>query len=443
MSHFLPRLMKTAVVAMGCATLLASPVWGQARATGASPSDDSKLEIYGGYGFWNPGTNGIGGFNYAKLYNPNATVSASYYFTRHFGFQVEGSYFAKGRTLNAAGTCTEFPCLPAGERVYTGEGGPVVRFPIGRLSPFAHVLGGGEKLSGPQYNKLTWGWAVTGGIGVDYVLPFFHDLLAVRPIQADFQYQQVSYGPLQLPASNVGGFASFPSYKLSGGIVVRLGGRDMDKTPHGGAMLGCDASPSSLYAGDPVTVIASPMNFRAGRPKSYRWVSTGGVLTSTEDGATIVTTGMAPGDYKVNGTLTQGKLTASCDASFTVKPAEPPTISCSADPATVQAGGVATITASGMSAANRPLVYSYTSDGGQITGTGNKVQLATAGVTGQAVNVVCNVVDDLGRTAQSGTSVALLQTAAPSAVQAAALPPPLAQSQALCSVSFERDNAGR
>jgi hypothetical protein len=438
MSHWMPRLTKTALLA-GCAALMAASSWGQAPVTAEGPSDDSKVDIYGGYGWWNPAGNGVGGFEYAQLYNPNATASVAFYFTKYLGFQLEGGYFSKGRTLTAAGACTESPCLPVGERLYTAEGGPIVRFPLGRFIPFAHVLGGGEKLSGPQYNRLTWGWGVTGGVGLDYVLPFFNDLVAVRPIQADYEYQQVSYGPLQLPASNVGGFASFPSLKLSGGLVLRLGGRDMDHTPHGGLMLGCDASPSSVDAGDPVEVTANPMNLKPGRPKSYRWVSTGGLLKAGQDGASIATAGLAPGNYTVNGTLMQGRAVARCDATFTVKAVEPPSLSCSADPATVQAGAVTTITANAVSAANRRLIYSYTPDGGQITGTGSRVQLSTVGVKAQAINVVCNVVDDEGHTAQAGTMVQLLQTAGPSGGHGAVLPPPLAQTQPLCDVSFERD----
>ena len=447
MSHLSPRMMKSAVLA-GIAALLAASAFGQAKPTGASPALDSKLDIYGGYGWWNPRSNVNGQpFDDQQIYSPNATLGISYYFLRHLGFEIEGGYFAQKPSIITATTvggittfkCNTNPCNPEGLKVYTAEGGPVFRYPIGRFIPFVHALGGGAKLSGPVDQPLTWGWGVTGGIGVDYVLPFFHDLIAVRPVQADYQFDEVSYGPLVLPAGITGGFSTIHSAKLSGGLVLRLGGRDMDTKPHGEPMLGCDASPSSLYAGDPVTVIASPRDFKPGKPKTYRWVSTGGVLTSGEDGATIATAGLAPGDYTVNGTLTQGKATAKCDSTFTVKEVEPPTLSCSADPATVQAGGVSTITATATSAANRALTYSFTTDGGQITGTGNKVQLATAGVTAQAINIVCNVVDDLGKTSQAGTMVTLLQTSAPTAAQPAAIPPPLAQSQSLCSVSFDRD----
>jgi outer membrane protein OmpA-like peptidoglycan-associated protein len=434
MAHFLPRTMKALI--LGIAAMAFSAAWGQARPTG-TPSEYPKFEIYGGYGYWNPEGGGINGNKYAEIYSPNATISLSYYFARHLGFQVEGAYFSAGRTLTplqVGGRCNAIPCLPEGERLYTGEAGPVFRLPLGRVVPFAHVLGGGVKLSGPVDNPLTWGWGVTGGVGADYVLPYFNNLMAVRAIQADYQYQQVSYGPLFLPANTNGGFASFPALKLSAGVVFRLGGReDVGGRTHDDLAVGCDASPSTVYPGDPVQVSARPMNENPKKPMSMAWTTTGGQLTNAQMSASIATVDTAPGDYTVSGVLTQGKHSAQCTANFTVKAFEPPTLSCSADPATVPQGGVSTITAVGGSAANRTLTYSFTSDSGQITGNGPKAQLATAGSTATTINVTCNVVDDLGKTAQATTSVAVLTP------QAAALPPPLPETQALCSVAFDRD----
>ncbi len=62
--------------------------------------------------------------------------------------------------------------------------------------------------------------------------------------------------------------------------------------------------------------------------------------------------------------------TADCSTDFTVKPFEPPTISCSASPTTVKPGDSATITASASSPQNRPLTYSYSASSGSVNGTG-------------------------------------------------------------------------
>src|SRR5260221_309705 len=81
----------------------------------------------------------------------------------------------------------------------------------------AHALVGGAKVGGPVFQPCTWGYGVTSGIGFDYVLPFFNNHLAVRPIQADFYYSHVDYGPLVLPAGVSGGLGEIWAYKLSGG----------------------------------------------------------------------------------------------------------------------------------------------------------------------------------------------------------------------------------
>ncbi len=410
---------------------LAAAAGGQALTSVTAPATDSRFEVYGGYGFLYPEHSDIRGLAFPELYNPNATVNATYFFSRHFGAQVEGSYFSLGPTLDASGQCNAVPCSPAGQKVYTAQAGPVFRYPIGRYIPFAHLLGGGEKVNGPYYNPLKWGYGITGGVGLDYVLPYFHNRLAVRPIQADFQYSQTQFGPVVEPAETSGGLATIKAAKLSGGLVIRLGARDMDTGSHGGLMLDCNASPASLYPGDPVSISTSPMNLNPRKLYHYQWSSFGGKLTQTGDGAQIATAGMVPGDYVVNGTLSQGHQQAQCQTKFTVRPFEPPTLSCHANPGSVQSGGVATILADGVSPSSRELFYTFTTDAGQLAPIGNKAQLLTAGLSATTIHVTCNVADDLGRSATASTIVNVT-------TQRTAMPP-LADTQALCGVSFERD----
>jgi hypothetical protein len=432
MLNLLQNTLKAALLT-GCCAALLNTAAGQAKAPGSS--DLSKIDIYGGYGLWDAIDSDIYGKYYPKLYNPNATVSVTYWFTRHIGFTVEGEYFSRGRTLNAAGACNAIPCSPVGQRVYTAEGGFAYRQPFGRWIPYTHVLGGAARISGPYLNPLTLGWGVKGGIGVDYVLPYFHGLIALKPAEADFEYDQVSYGPLVLPAAAVGGFADITVAKVSSGLVLRLGGGYIEKA-HNELMLGCDVSPATVYPGEPVQVSANPMNLKAKKKALYMFRTTGGRVVPGDRGATIATDGLAPGDYQIKGSVTEGSRAneqAKCEGSFSVKAYEPPTISCSADPATVQAGGVATVTAVASSPSNRTLSYSFSSDSGTLTGTGNKVELATTSTSGATIHVTCNVVDDLGKTATATTQVGTLATAKATA------PPPLPEASTLCSVSFERD----
>jgi hypothetical protein len=120
---------------------------------------------------------------------------------------------------------------------------------------------------------------------------------------------------------------------------------------------------------------------------------------------------------------------ADCSASYTVKAFEPPTISCSANPSTVNPGDSSTITATGVSPQNRPLTYSYSASAGSVTGSTSTATLSTAGAAPGTITVTCNVVDDKGQTASSTTSVTI--TAPP--------PPPAPKTSDLCSVNFERD----
>src|SRR6202012_5206240 len=113
-----------------------------------------------------------------------------------------------------------------------------------------------------------------------------------------------------------------------------------------------------------------------------------------------------------------------------IKPFEPPTLTCSANPSSATAGTVIDISTTGTSPQNRPLTYSYTASAGQIEATGPTAKLSTAGLTATTITVTCNVVDDLGESAQANTQVTL--TVPPT--------PIVAETQDLCHISFERDH---
>ena len=66
-----------------------------------------------------------------------------------------------------------------------------------------HVLGGGAKIGGPVFQPCSWGWGITSGLGVDYILPRFHNRLALRLVQADWQYSHVSFVRWTRPVSPV------------------------------------------------------------------------------------------------------------------------------------------------------------------------------------------------------------------------------------------------
>jgi hypothetical protein len=409
------------------ACLLGLGVKVDAQATrSATEYPDSRVDVYGGYGYFHPINSGVGLKQYFDVDNMNATVSVTGYFNRYVGIAVEGGYFSGVREHAAYDpNCAGEGCS---QLVYTAEAGPVFRVPFGAWIPFVHALGGGVRNNGPVDQPLTWGWGVSGGGGLDYTAPFFHNHLAVRIIQADWQYSQVVYGPLVLPEAVKGGFGEIDALKLTGGLVVKVG----EVTPAKVLTVGCAVQPAVGYPGDIITVTAASINFDAKRPAAYTWKTNGGRLKPDQAQATIDTAGLAPGEYEVSAHVVQGmkaRQQASCTTPFTIKPFEPPTLSCSANPSTATAGTVIDISTTGTSPQNRPLTYSYTASAGQLTATGPTAKLSTAGLGATTITVTCNVVDDLGQSAQANTQVTL--TVPPT--------PIVAETQDLCHISFERD----
>ena len=382
-----------------------------ARTGGTEPPNPSRFELYGGYGYLGPKGSDINQYQYQAI-NSGAVVSVTGYFNRYFGLQAEGSLFPNGPN----------------DCVYTAQGGPVLRYPKGRFVPFAHALFGGAKVGGPVLQPCTWGYGLTSGIGIDYVLPAFNNRLAIRPIQSDFDYSRVDYGPLVLPAGISGGIGEIWAYKLSGGLVLRLGATSVPPP----VQLGCTAQPVDVFPGDPIQVTAVPANLSSKRPPAYSWNTTGGQVKGNGDTVSVATNGLAGGDYTVTGHVSQGirpSLQAECSAGFRVHAYEPPTIACSANPTTILPGETSSITSVARSPQNLTLSYSYTTSSGQITGNGSTATLSTSGGVTGTITVTCNVVDDLGQQTSSTAAVGINKPPAP--VAPSALP--------LCSLSFERD----
>jgi hypothetical protein len=86
-----------------------------------------------------------------------------------------------------------------------------------------------------------------------------------------------------------------------------------------------------------------------------------------------------------------------------------PTITCSTNPSTVNPGDSSTITASGVSAQNLLLTYSYSATAGTVSGNGNVGNVATFSsvdvAPGSVVTITCNVVDSLGMPASATATV--------------------------------------
>jgi hypothetical protein len=394
--------------------------------TGINPS---KIDIFAGYSYLAP-HGYIAGQRFNSV-NVGAIGSGAYYFSKFLGAEAGVASHPDGN----------------GDGFTTINAGPIVRFPIQNMTPFVHALIGTVRMGGPNYNGLysngapghfvnpyRWGTALTAGGGLDYPLPFLNHHLGLRLFQADYQYMHAAFGPSNTvpptyPGNIIGGRANINAVQLSSGLVYHLG----SIIPPPPVTFTATASPTEVFPGDPVTVTGNAQNLNPKKTPTYNWTSTGGKVSGTSNVANVDTAGLNPGTYTVTGHVTEGPKagqSADANASFTVKPFEPPTMSsCVANPATVAPGDTSTISAQGVSPQNRPLTYSYSASSGQVSGSSTTATLNTTGVAPGVVTITCNVADDKGQTASSTTTVTI--NAPP--------PPPPPKTETLCSITFGRD----
>jgi outer membrane protein OmpA-like peptidoglycan-associated protein len=392
----------------------------------------SKLDIFIGYSYF--GAHGVvkpAGLPYSSV-NKGIDSSAAYYFNKYVG--VEGNFSAHPWGTN--------------DGFYSGSAGLIARAPMQNFTLFAHGLVGGARIGGPnndcndmnatcalnEHEPYRWGPTLTAGGGMDYDLPFFNNKFSLRLFQADYRYYHADFGPsTSIPTPGaLGGRTNLEGVDLSTGLVMHFG----HIIPPPPVTYACAVSPSSVFPGDPITVTGTAVNLNPKKPVSYTWSATGGTISGTSTTATVDTKGVAPGTYTAKGHVSEGPKPgqfADCSADFMIKPFEPPTISCSASPSSVNPGDSSTITAMGMSPQNRPLTYSYSASAGSVSGTASTATLSTSGVTGgTSITVTCNVVDDTGK---SATAMATVSVNAPPPIVEVKKP----MIQNLCSVSFDRD----
>jgi hypothetical protein len=368
-------------------------------------------EIFGGYSYLNEhGTADFG----VKLPNIDKGFDASntFYFTRtgaarNLGFVTDGSgHFDRDHDFVGIGFAL---------------GGLQYKYhTAGVFSPFARFLIGVANLSPalpptPPNFPNQWKFAVGGGGGIDLNVTRW---LAVRAVQLDYLHN--SYN------------ASFPTstqnwnhFRVAGGLLVSL--TPSNKVAPGAA---CSAQPTEVTEGEPVTVTATGTNFNPKHTVTYGWTTDGGkVDTANAQSAHIDTTGASAGPHTANATLTDAKMkkmnSATCSAAFTVKakPMNPPQVSCSANPSTVQAGTPSTITTTATSPDPGVTVssYSYQASAGTISGTGTTATLDTAGTQPGPINVNVTATDSRGLTGNCTTTVTV--EAPPPAPQVSARTP--------------------
>lgn len=413
-------LLAASAVSLGAASLGAQTTPAAPAPQGPNPS---RVDVFLGYSYWSGhGSLKPQGLTYSSI-DRGAIASGAYYFNKYAGVEVSTAFHPSGKNDAL------MPLVTAG---------PIFRLPTESVTFFGHAMAGAARLGGPNSDlagsgpfyahPYQWGPALVAGGGMDYNLPWHDGMFGIRLFQADYTYIHEDYGPAN---GNFGGRANVSSAQLSSGILLHFG----HIVPPPPVTYSCVASPSSVYAGDPITVTGTAANVNPKKTATYAWTSDGGKISGTSNTATVDTTGLNPGSYNAKGTVTESMKAgrfAECAAPFTINPLPALALTCSASPSSVQPGGSSTITSVVSDSYGKPVnyTYSYSSTTGSVSGSGTTATLSTTGAAPGTITVTCNVSDDKGRNASATTTVSVI----------APPPPPAApQASALCSITFDKD----
>jgi outer membrane protein OmpA-like peptidoglycan-associated protein len=308
----------------------------------------------------------------------------------------------------------------------TASVGPRLMFRTDGANFFLHALGGYNRLAVSGLNPHDGIGAVLGG-GMDLPIKKW---LSLRLFEADFVWAHHNYADDVGPQFSSLRRPNAEGIRLRTGLVFNWGGAPA-LTP----AASCSVQPAEVMVGEPVTATVSATNFNPKHTLTYSWSGNG--VSGKDTSVKIETADAAPGNYTATAHVTDPKAKnnneASCSANYTVKPLppkNPPTINCSANPSTVQAGGSSTITCNTSSPDSVAVTVSnWTSSAGTISGSDNTATLNTTGAAPGAITVNATATDTRGLTAQGSTQV-MVENPPP--------PPPQASKLSQCDFPNEK-----
>jgi outer membrane protein OmpA-like peptidoglycan-associated protein len=374
--------------------LIALPSLLNAQTAPMASSDDTvpQLEWFIGYQWLNPGGNipdqtpppvGPLAMKLPSI-KPGVGTSLAYNFTENLA--LEGDY---GLDFNSTATINT---LSIGPKVtWRGEG----------VDFFAHTLIGFERLSATGDLHSNGVAAILGG-GMDIK---FSKSVTLRLLEADFQWSRQNFAGTVPPEDASLRRPSYDGVRLRTGLVFNWGG-----APEVPAAAACSIDHNEVLVGEPLHTTVAASNFNPKHPLTYTWASSGGKIEGKDTAATIDTTGAAPGTYTATARVVDPKKKkngeASCTSNFTVKPLNPPQISCSANPGTVEVGTPSTVTCTCTSPDNATVtVGGWTSSAGSVAGSGNSATLTTTGASAGPATVNATCTDSRGLTASTTSTV--------------------------------------
>ena len=404
------RAVMSSVLLMFATVLVSTPVFAQG-------DSNPKWDLFVGYQWLHPGITVPAPFGNA--FNPTPYKvpdmakgfgsALTYNFDRHFGLE-----FDLGHNWGNSNYET------------TASVGPRLMFRTDGANYFLHALGSYNRLAVSGLDSHNGIGAVLGG-GID--LPI-GKRLSLRLFEVDFLWAHHNYADNAGPQFTSLRRPNAEGVRLRTGLVFSWGGAPA-LTP----AASCSVQPTEVMVGEPVTVTVSTTNFNPKHSLTYDWSGNG--VSGKDTSVKIETANAAPGNYTATAHVTDPKAKnnneASCSANYTVKPLppkNPPTISCSASPSTVQAGGTSTITCNASSPDGVAVTVSnWTSSAGTISGTDNTATLNTTGAAPGAITVNATATDTRGLTAQ-GTTQVTVENPPP--------PPPQASKLSQCDFPNEK-----
>jgi len=409
---FHPRIRSVRV--LSASFLLLSTVVLLGAVTLAQDVEAPKYEIFVGYQWLHPGATvpaPFGNYNAPTgLKLPDMAAGFGTAFTYNFQkyFGLEGDF---GHNWDNYET--------------TLSTGPKLTFRTEEANYFLHTL--------LSYNRLNVNGLPTGN-GIGAILGGGMDLhvthnFSLRLFEADYVWARQNYASVVSSAFPDLRRVTLEGVRLRTGLVFNWGYPEL-VTPSAS----CSVQPNEVMVGEPITATAATTNFNPKHTLNYAWSGTGGKVTGKDNTASIDTTGVAGGNYTVTANITDPKKKtggeATCTANYTVKepPKNPPTMSGSASPSDLQAGGSATITCTCTSPDSVPVnVGNWTASSGSISGTGSTATLNTTGASAGPVTVSATCTDSRGLTSQASTQVTVEN----------APPPPPPQASKLAECGFE------
>jgi outer membrane protein OmpA-like peptidoglycan-associated protein len=374
--------------------LLALTILLGAIVAAAQEDETPKFEVFVGYQWLHPGAtvpapaqsfNNPFGLKLPDLPD-GAGGSLTYFFNKYVG--LEGDF---GRNWNDH---TDETTLSLGPKLEGHSNG--ANFFINALLSWNH-------LTTPGLNSRNGIGGILGG-GMD--LPV-NRRFAWRVFEADYVPAHHNFSDVVSP--------NFPDLRRPNfsGVRLRTGLEFYFGYPQTTAPTAtCAIQPTEVMVGEPLTATATPNGFNPKHSLTYQWGSSGGKITGKDNTASIDTAGIAGGNYTATVNVTDPKAkknnTATCSANFTVKepPKNPPTMSCSATPTSLQTGGTVTVHCTCTSPDNVPVsVSNWTATGGTISGSGDTATENTTGASPGTVTVTATCTDSRNLNASSSSQI--------------------------------------